>query len=336
MIDKIYFDNYDGQDCYLYVLHGDGIEVGITDFGAAIQYILINTKKGVKDICLGYPTISERVESGTYCGATIGRVANRIKNSHFVLGEKPYNLSANDGKNCNHGGENGFDKRLFEAEVKGDILLLKLFSEDGDQGFPGNLSLTVQFNLKGKNLEVRYSAESDEDTVWAPTNHLCFNLNGEDSGCILDTILKINADEITPLDFNQIPDGDKMFVGGTPFDYTKPCPIGLYINKSDEQLILAKGYDHNYILKNSHAATALNAESGIKMDLYTDLPGLQFYSGNFLKGNGKSGEYHPRDGICLEPQYFPNAVNEKNFISPVLKANCKKNYYIRYEFTTIN
>lgn len=336
MIEKIFFDNYDGQDCYLYVLHGDGIEVGITDFGAAIQYLLINTKKGVKDICLGYSTIAERINSGTYCGATIGRVANRIKNACFAIGGKTYNIVANDGVNCNHGGKKGFDTKLFQAEIKGDILVMKLLSEDGDQGFPGNLNLTVEFDLKGKSLEIRYFAESDADTVWAPTSHLCFNLNGEDSGSALDTVLKINADEITLLDSSHIPTGYKMLVGGTSFDFIKPRPIGIYINQPDEQLVMAKGYDHNYILKGEYAATAFDAASGIKLDLYTDLPGLQLYTGNYLKGQGKSSEYHPRDGICLEPQYFPNAVNEEKFASPVLKANCIKNFYIRYEFTISN
>lgn len=332
MIEKIFFDSYEGQNCYIYVLHGDGIEVGITDFGAAIQFLRVQTKKGVKDICLNYPTVAERVESGTYCGATIGRVANRIKEAKFNLNGREYSVSANDGKNCNHGGEDGFDKRLFEAEVKGDILLLKLFSADGDQGFPGNLNLTVEYKLDGKNFGIRYTAESDADTVWAPTSHLCFNLNGEGSGSALDTVLKINADEITPSDINHIPVGDKKFVVGTPFDFTKPRPIGLTVNQPDEQLTMAKGYDHNYILKGSYAATAFNAASGIKMDLYTDLPGLQLYSGNYLKGKGKSGEYRPRDGICLEPQYFPDAVNIEMFLSPMLKANRVKAHYIRYEF----
>lgn len=332
MTDKIFFDKYDGQDCYLYVLHGGGIEVGITDFGAAIQYLRVNTKNGVKDICLNYPTIEERVKSGTYCGATIGRVANRIKNSRFTLGGNEYKLSANDGNNCNHGGRNGFDKRIFEAETKDDILVLKLLSRDGDQGFPGNLNLTVEYKLSGKNLEIRYSAVCDTDTLWAPTSHLCFNLNGEGSGSALDTVLKINADEITPLDSNHIPVGNKKFVAGTPFDFTKPRPVGPCINQSDEQLIMSEGYDHNYILKGKYAATAFGTASGIRLDLYTDLPGLQLYSGNYLKGKGKSGEYRPRDGICLEPQYFPDAVNIESFISPVLKANCTRTHYIRYEF----
>ncbi len=332
MTDKIFFDNYDGQDCYLYVLHGDGIEAGITDLGAAVQYIRVHTKQGIKDVALGYSTIKERLQSGTYCGATIGRVANRIKNSQFVLSGTRYNIPPNDGKNCNHGGVNGFDERLFKAETCGDILRLTLLSSDGDMGFPGNLTFVVEYELKNKTLEIRYSALSDKDTLWSPTCHAYFNLNGEDCGNISDTVLKINAEKITLSDGDRIATGETAYVAGTPFDFTRPTPIGVKIDCDNEQLKSAGGYDHNYILKSGHAATAYNASSGLKLDLYTDLPGLQLYTGNFLKGIGKTREYQPRDGFCLEPQYFPNAINIDGFDAPILTANKEKKHYIRYEF----
>lgn len=323
MIDKRFFDNFKGRGCYLYTLRGDGIEVGITDFGAAVQYLKLNTKSGVKDIVLGYPTIAERLESGTFSGSAIGRVANRIKNSRFSLNGEEYNLSANDGAHCNHGGVNGFDKRFFTAETQGDILTLKLISEDGDQGFPGNLDFSVSYEIVGKSLEVRFSARCDKSTVWAPTLHPYFNLDGEDGGSVEGTLLTVNADEITLTDGELICTGERAEVCGTPFDFTSPRPI-----KFDK----VGGFDHNYILKGEFAARAESVKSGVKVDIYTDLPCLQFYSGNFLNGTGKSRGYFPRDGFCLEPQFCPNAVNLSGFEKPVLKKDEKKSYYIKYIF----
>lgn len=323
MIDRKFFDSFEGRDCYLYVLRGDGIEVGITDFGAAVQYLKLHTKSGVKDIVLGYPTVAERLESGTFCGSAIGRVANRIKNASFSLDGNIYNLSANDGAHCNHGGARGFNSRFFTAETHGDILTLKLLSGDGDQGFPGNLDFSVSYEIKGKSLEARFSAQCDNTTVWAPTLHPYFNLDGEDGGCVEGTLLTVNADEITITDGELICTGERAKVSGTPFDFTSPRPI-----KFDKVV----GFDHNYILKGEFAARAESVKSGVKMDIFTDLPCLQFYSGDFLKGTGKSREYFPRDGFCLEPQFCPNAVNLKNFEKPVLKKDEKKTYYIKYIF----
>lgn len=330
MINKEIFDNYNGREVSLYTLYGDGIKVGITDFGAAVQFICLNTEHGIKDICLGYSSIRERLKSGTFCGATIGRVANRIKNAQFTLNGKTYNLPANDGRNCNHGGD-GFHNRFFKSEIEGNVLVLTLVSPDCDQGFPGELTLRVEYEVIDKTLEVRYMAVSDKDTVWAPTCHIYFNLKCDGGGNIENTVLKINGDEITVLDEEGIPTGEWACVAGTPFDFLKPKPIGVGINQGVERLS-AKGFDCNYVLNQKHAATAYCAASGITMDLYTDLPGLQFYSGNYLNGIGKTCEYHPLDGFCLEPQYFPNAVNISEFPSPVLKAGFAKTHYIRYEF----
>lgn len=335
MIEKLFFDNYDGQDCYLYVLHGEGIEVGITDFGAAVQYIRLRTKKGVKDVALGYPNVEERIKSGTYCGATIGRVANRIKGAQFVLNGVKYKVLPNEGENCNHGGKEGFDRKLFKAETEGDILKLSYDSNDGEQGFPGNLAFTVEYELTGRTLEIRYFAVSDKDTLWSPTCHTYFNLNGENSENINDCVLKINSRKVTRLDKEHIATGEVAFVGGTPFDFTKPKPIGVAISCNDEQLAWSGGFDVNYVLDGAHGASVFNAESGVKLDVYTDLPGLQFYSGNYIKGNGKSGRYVPRCGFCLEPQFFPNAVNIPQFETPLLKAGKPAFHYIRYAFGLI-
>lgn len=334
MIEKTLFDQFNGQDVFLYRLCNPDVEVGITDFGAAIQSLSLHTQRGWIDVCLGYPTIRQRLDSGTYCGATIGRVANRIGGAAFRLNGKRYRLSANEGKNCNHGGEEGFDKRFFQAEMRGDILRLSLLSEDGDQGFPGRFLFSVEFSLQGKSLQIVYCGESDCDTLWSPTCHAYFNLNGEGRGNILGHVLTIRSDKVTPVDGELLPAGTIDDVADTPFDFRLPKAIGAGLSAADKQLILANGYDHNYLLSGEHAASVFSGQSGIRMDLYTDLPGLQFYSGNGLNGRGKSGAYGPRDGFCLEPQYIPDAVNHTRFPSPVLEANRARKYYIRYEFCT--
>lgn len=325
MIEKRFYDLYCENPAYVYVLHGDGVEVGVCDFAASIQFIRLHTADGVKDICLEYESLSERVNSGTYCGATVGRVANRIRNSSFSLNGKHYTITRNDGKNCNHGGIDGFDRRFFKGEIKGDKLIMTLISPDGDQGFPGNLTLKVIFELVGKSLKITYVAKSDTDTPFAPTAHPYFNLAGAGSGDILDTVLKINADKMTPVDGEHIPTGEVVPVKGTSFDFTAPRPIGLYLKDGE-------GYDCNFVLNGSHAATAYSAKSGIQVDIFTDLPGVQLYTGKYLNGRGKGYEIAASSGFCLEPQFFPNAVNVPQFVSPVIKAGSEVEHFIKYNF----
>lgn len=320
MNDKIFYDSYDGKNSYVYVLRGDGIQVGITDFGAAIQYILIETPSGVKDITLGYRTISDRINSNTYCGATVGRVANRTENASFIFNNKKYNLTVNDGKNHLHGGTCGFDKRFFNAEKHGNALELTLDSPDGDQGYEGNMRFTVTYILRGKSLFVNYSAVSDKATPFAPTCHVYFNLNGEESGDCYDNLLRIYADEITQTDENLIVHGEKLAVKGTVYDYTR-------------MKFVAPDIDVNYILKSGHAAHAESVKSGICVDVFTDMPGLQFYSGGMVKGRGKTHEYGAGDGFCLEPQFFPNSLNIPWFNSPMINANSLVSHFINYDFS---
>lgn len=329
MITKSYFDTYDGRQSYIYELANDKLKVGITDFGGAIQYLKLITPSGEKDVCLGFDDIAEYVASGIFCGATIGRVANRISGAQFYLNGRQYTLSANDGGNCLHGGAEGFDKKFFRASICGEVLELSLLSPDGDMGFPGNLSTSVRFALKDSSLEIKYSAQSDADTLWAPTCHAYFNLGGN----AMDNILKIYGGKYTPVGDGLISAGNVLSVIGTPFNFTMPKAIGRDINKKSEQLKIAGGYDHNYILMDSHAATVYSPASGIKLDVYTDMPALQFYSGNFIKGKGKNGTLKKRDGFCLEPQYVPNAVNIPWFLTPLLKAGEQKSHYITYSFS---
>lgn len=333
MIEKRYFDSYGGQEVSIYILRRDGLEVGVTDFGAAVQYIKLIAPSGEKNICLGYPTIAERLASGTYCGATVGRVANRIADARFSLDGREYFLEANDGKNCNHGGKNGFDRRLFGADICGESLRMELFSPDGDQGFPANLRFCVEFALEDGGLTVSYTAQSDGATLWAPTCHTYFNLSG--GGSSTDALLKINASAYTPVNASLIPEGDMVPVKNTPFDFTDFKPIGRDLDAEDKQLAYAGGYDHNFVLQGAHAACAVHEGSGIKLDVYTDMPGLQLYSGNFIRGTGVNGRLNPRDGFCLEPQFFPDAVNSADFAKPVLRGGTKASHFIRYKFGTL-
>ncbi len=333
MITKKYFDCYKNVNAYLYTLHGKNIEVDILDFGAAVYAVRLHTNQGEKDVTLHFPTIEEYVQSGAYCGATVGRIANRIGDASFSLHDKNFLLSANEGKNQLHGGEVGFSHRFWKAEIIGNVLKMSLQSEDGDQGFPHNLTMTVEYELIHGTLEIRYTAIADGDTVWAPTNHTYFNLEGENSGNILTTKLKINAEQYTLLTPEHISTGEIASVRDTPFDFTEFKEIGKDIDAENEQLRLSNGYDCNFILRGELAVIATNERSGITLTVYTDLPGLQFYSGNYLNGRGKTHEYSPRCGFCLEPQYVPNAVNLPQFDFPLLKANEKKTHSIRFEFT---
>lgn len=325
MVNKLFYDNYKNRNINLYVLENEYLKVGITDFGGAVQTLSVKTPDGERDICLGYKTVKDYLDSLTFCGAIIGRVGNRIRNGKFTLNGIDYNLSLNDGKNHLHGGIDGFDKRFFDAKIKDDSLILTLTSVDGDQGYPGELKLEVTYTLNGKSLDIAFSALSNKDTLWNPTSHIYFNLNGEESGNICDTELKINANAFTPCDSEIIPTGEIKQVENTHFDFTAKRNVG-------KMLAIHGGYDDNFILNGSHAATARGIKSGITIDVYTDLPAMQFYSGNFIKGSGKSREYSPQDGFCLEPQFVPDAINMEGFEKPVLKANEKESFYISYKF----
>lgn len=335
MIKKSRFDVYDNQPVYLYELFGDGITVGITDFGARIQYIKLNTSNGVRDVCLGNATTEDYVKYNTYFGATVGRCANRIANGEFELNGKRYKLNCNDGSNHLHGGFVGFDKRFFTAEVQGERLSLFLFSKDGDEGYPGNLQLKVVYSLQGRELLVEYFATSDEDTLWNPTNHTFFNLDGENSGVVYGNMLTLNADYFTPCDEKLIPTGEILPVIGTPFDFTSAKRFGDGILSNDERITQLGGIDHNFILRSEHAATVQSSSRDISMDIYTDLPALQLYTTNSLANFvGKSGAtYGKHHAFCLEPQYCPNAINIPAFSAPILKRNTHTSHYIRYVFT---
>lgn len=322
MITKTLFDNYNGKDVYLYTIDNGLLKVGVLDFGGTLNFIKLNSPDGEKNLLVGYVCVQGYLDSRAYVGATVGRVANRIAAAKFVLNGKEWHISPNEGENCLHGGVEGFDKRFYSAQICGDTLTLSLTSPDGDMGFPGTLNLSVIFALKGACLTVTYRAQSDKDTLFSPTCHAYFNMNGE--GDVMGNILQINADGFTPADDALIPLGVTQSVKGTPLDFTSAKPIS-----RDYALLGGKTYDHNFCLSGTPAAVAKGEKSGIAMQLTTDLPGLQLYVGKPAAYKGKGGGY----GFCLEPQFFPNAVNVEGFETPYLPAGAPREYFISYSFT---
>ena len=310
-------------------LKNGNVETDIESTGARINALRVS---GV-DVVLGFNSVEEYVKSSCYAGATIGRVANRIAHGKFTLNGKKYKLNTNNGKNHLHGGNEGFDKKQFTVTEQTDnSVILEYLSVDGEENYPGNLKFTVKFTVENNSLLMEYSAVSDKDTLWCPTNHAYFNLDGESSGECLNNLLEINADYYTPVDGGLIPTGEKTAVKNTPFDFTNLKAIGENIGA--EQLKETLGYDHNYVLNGERAAHAESAKTGIKMDVYTDMPCLQFYSGGQLDGViGKNGKYFQYAGFCLEPQFCPDAINMQDFEKPYLKKGETKTHYIEFKFS---
>lgn len=321
-----------GKSVELYVLKNkNGVETAITNYGGRVVSLLVPDKKNeFKDVVLGYDSLAVYQKKGeAFFGALIGRYGNRIAKGKFTLDGKAYQLELNDGVNTLHGGFNGFYSKVWDAKkVNDQTLELSYFSKDGEGGYPGNLTVKVVYELTNDNaLKISYHATTDKNTVVNLTNHAYFNLNGEGDSTITDHLLTIDADDYTPVDSTLIPTGKIEKVAGTPFDFTKPTLIGARINNNDQQLKYGKGYDHNYVLRKSSGlrkvASVSSAKTGIIMDILTEEPGLQFYSGNFLTGeerNGKNGVSYPhRSAFCLETQHFPDAPNQPSFATTVLK-----------------
>jgi aldose 1-epimerase len=308
----------------------NGVEAKITNYGGIITSLKVPDSKGVlADVVLGFDTLDDYVtKNSPHFGATIGRYGNRIGKARFSLNGKEYKLAANNGENSLHGGNIGFNKVVWTPrELPDGRLELTYFSKDGEEGYPGNLKVTVVFTLTDTNaLRIEYSATTDKDTVVNLTNHTYFNLKGAGNGDILDHRVAINASKYTPVDAGLIPTGELRSVAGTPFDFHNPHAIGERINANDEQLKLGKGYDHNWVLdrksSNGLEGAAEVTAGGRTLEVYTTEPGVQFYTGNFLDGTlkGKGGKvYAQRSGFCLETQHFPDSPNQPKFPSTVLK-----------------
>ena len=272
----------------------------------------------------------------------MGRFANRIRNAEFEIDGTLYHVTPNEGTNTLHGGPENYAKRVWECitdDAEGSTVSFELKSDDGDEGFPGNLDVIVTYTLTDDNaLDIHYEAVSDKDTVVNLTNHSYFNLNGHASGKILNHKLKLNAEFITPAREDKVPYGEVLSVRGTPFDFTKFKTVGADIDADDAQIKIAGGYDNNWIISGRgmrEAAVLIGDQTGIKMTTYTDKPGVQVYSGNFLAGNRVCKEgavYSMRDGICLETQHFPNSTEIGHFPSPVLRCGEKYDFTTKYAF----
>jgi aldose 1-epimerase len=329
-VTKPFTDTLDQNIIGLYRLtNANGMEALVTNYGATVVSLLVADRNGKKDdVVFGYDSIQGYYNGRAYFGCVAGRYANRIANGQFRLDGKTYDLAKNNGPNSLHGGIKGFDKVVWTAKQDDGGLTLTYTSKDGEEGYPGNLTVTVRYSLKNDNsLQIDYSAVTDKATLVNVTNHSYFNLEGQGQGNILDHELQFNADGFTPVDSTLIPTGEIRKVAGTPFDFTSPHKIGERINDtSDLQIKYGLGYDHNFVLNGETGKMKLAARvkapiSGRIMEVHTTEPGVQFYSGNFLNGSekGKGSVYGYRTGFCLETQHFPDSPNQPSFPSAVLK-----------------
>lgn len=329
-----------------------GTTVDITNYGGTIMNILVADREGnFDDISLGFSDLTSYIFDSPYFGSMIGRYGNRIAGGQFTLDGETYTLATNNfpaNIPCHlHGGDRGFDKRIWEATplVKDGMqgLRLEYFSPDGEEGYPGNLEVTIHYWLTPDNaLRMEYSATTDKATPINLTNHCYFNLNGEGDATILDHELTLHASHFTPVDPGLIPTGEIVPVAGTPFDFTEPTTIGARIDDEAPQLKFGNGYDHNFVLDGEagsfrKAAEVYAPKTGRVLEVWTEEPGLQFYAGNFLDGSlvGKSGQpYEFRSGFCLESQHYPDSPNQPNFPSTILRPGEKYETVTEYRFTT--
>lgn len=325
-----------------------GMEVDIMTYGGIITSLKVPNKAGVsEEIVLGFNNFEQYTKDNPYFGALIGRYGNRIGKAKFTLDGEEYKLAANDGPNSLHGGPLGFHKVIWTAvEAKGGtdgVLKLKYLSKDMEEGFPGNLTVFVTYTLKADNtLEVDYEATTDKKTVVNLTQHSYFNLSGDFTKTILDNVITIDADKLVPVDETLIPTGKLDDVANTPFDFRKPKAIGKEIGVANEQLKRGKGYDHCWVLNNQDkgfrfAASVYEPTSGRVMEVYTDEPGIQLYTGNFLDGtlptrDGKT--YAHRTGLCLETQHYPDSPNQKDFPTTVLNPGETYKTKTAFKFST--
>ena len=320
-----------GQTVHRIFLQSGTLSCEVITYGAALRTLLVPDREGRPvDVVLGYDRLEQYLSEDGYLGATVGRVANRIAKGCFDLNGQLYQLPLNNGNNHLHGGPGGFSHRIWTIEqVSEASVMLSLISPDADQGYPGSLKVTATYTLQENALIVRHTAVSDKDTLCSLTNHSYFNLAGHNSGSATDQRIQIFANSYTPIDSELIPLGVVTAVEGTPMDLRQPIPIGTHMDDPDPQLIIAGGYDHNFVVdgpvgKLRPAAAAASDRTGITMQVDTTLPGVHFYTGNYLNSGriGKGGcTYGPHHGFCLETHYFPDAVHHPHFPSPVLPAH---------------
>ena len=335
----------DGREAHLYLLeNANGMKACVTDYGAALVKLLVPDKdQKLRDVVLGYDDAAGYEKGTASLGATVGRNANRIGGAQVTINGKDYDLVKNDkGKNNLHSGPDHYNHRMWETvEYTDDHVTFVLHSPDGDQGYPGALDMHVTYTLDDTNtLDIHYEAVPDQDTVINMTNHSYFNLNGHNSGSAMGHKAVLYADYFTPADAESIPTGEIRSVEGTPMDFRTAKTLEKEIEADYEPLKFGGGYDHNWVLKNEgrfdKVAEVISEESGITMEVYTDLPGIQMYSVNFLNNEpGKGGAVYPKRGaVCMETQYFPDAVHHENFPQPLCRKGEKYDTHTAYRFLT--
>ncbi len=339
----------DNREVLQYTLtNRTGVSMQVINYGAIITSLRVPDRTGkIEDVVLGYDSLQGYVDGTTYFGAIVGRYGNRIGKGKFQLDGKQYQVTINDGENHLHGGKVGFNKVLWQAKVVSSsaepALELQYISKDGEEGYPGNVTLKVTYTLTDKNeLRISYEGTTDQPTILNPTQHSYFNLSGSFANTILDHVMTIEADRFTPVDKGLIPTGQLAEVANTPLDFRMPTAIGTRINDPFEQLTFGKGYDHNWVLREGggqvrKAVELYEPKSGRLMTVYTDQPGMQFYTGNFLDGtaHGKNGvAYQRRTGLCLEAQAFPDTPNKPQFPSVTLKPGQVYRQTTIYQFST--
>lgn len=332
------------------ITNKNGVEAKFTNYGAILVSLLVPDCNGLMDdVVLGYDELEKYFTNSPNFGATIGRHANRIGTASFELNGVKYNLDKNDGNNNLHGGFDGYHKRVWEGKTyetsEGQVMEFSYHSPDLDQGFPGDLDIVVKYILTDEDeVVIKYNAKTNKDTVINLTNHSYFNLAGHNCGTILDHKAFIDSEEFTYADKEAIPTGEILKVENTPMDFRTMKRIGDEIDSDYDQTVWGKGYDHNWVLKTNKDNFGLVAklqEDKTKrvMEVYTDMQGIQFYTGNFLDGTeiGKGGvPYIHRSGLCFETQYYPNGINRPNFPQPVLKAGEEYEFTTTYKFYTLD
>lgn len=341
MIKEYFGADRDGKKIYIYtVSNKNGMRISVTDYGARLVSVVVWGKDGrAYDVVLGYDSAGGYI-GDPYCfGATIGRNANRTKNAEAQINGMCYQLEKNEGENSCHSGTNGYQKRIWKVGIVSEQKIrFFLDSPDMDQGFPGRLQMAVSYDLTDDNeIVITYEGMSDKDTVINMTHHSYFNLNGHDSGDVMNHEVKLYAEEYSVIDEESVPTGERAKVAGTPMDFTEWKRLGRDINADFEQLALAGDYNHSFFLKTNEkqlAAEVIGEMTGIRMEVYTDLPALQLYAGKYLeKTQGKEHVvYDSRQGVCFEAQYPPNAMNTKEKEMPVFRAGEAYKKYVTYKF----
>lgn len=333
---------HNGKNVFIYHLENNsGAYVDITNFGCRLVKIMVpNREEELTDVCLGFDTLSDYEADDASVGAVVGRVANRIKDGRFTLNGKEYQLAINNGTNHLHGGIVGYGSKVWAAKISDDKLVLTMDSSDGEEGYPGNLTLTVTYGWSEDNeLSILYEATCDQDTLLNVTSHGYFNLNGQGNGEVLAHELFIDADAFTEIDDTQAPTGRLIPVEGTPFDFRRMHSIGKMMDSEYEQYRKFGTYDHNFVIQGTglrEAAALQSKESGIRMTCFTDQPGLQLYVPLYpIQTPGKNGvSYVPRTSVCLETQHFPDSVNHEDFPSIILHPGEHFRSKTLYHFST--